>query len=495
MTTERIILIGALTSKPYAFTARPWELKSIETIDLFDSLGSNIRVDIRGSDIMRILPITNDFVNEEWISDKTRHAYDSLRRNRFITPMIKKNNFFIQSSWKEVFSFINEKIKRESFENVIIRTGNYTDLETLTLLKDFSSKLNNVQINPDNSYNSDLTNYYTIQRDILQISKQKVFIIIGSNLRFENPILNIRLKKLSQLGNVLIGYIGSKNNNTINCLHLGNNILILKSLLEGKNPFCNTIQAFFKKDLLNTLFKNKISLLLGNEFFLIKNSTKLMEIIHKLNNFNYDLNVLKLYTGIINTQELGLSDNITINKKSKKIFYLINAENLNNFNQNDFVIFQGHHNIKEKLNFDVILPSTTWVEKSSSYMNCFGDIQKSEFCIIPPKEVRTDWKILKILALCFGIDLGYSTIDDIHDRMLLLIPNFMDSINVYYKDSEQILNWTKVGNVKDNVIINNMPFKAHIDNFYQITSVDKSSRLMQLCTEFLNQKKNNFLKI
>ena len=155
-------LIGALTSKPYAFTARSWELKSVETIDLFDSLGSNIRVDIRGSEIMRILPVNNEFINEEWISDKTRFAYDGLKRKRFITPMIKKNNLFVQLSWKEAFSFIENKWNTEHFNNLVINTGNFIDLETTTILKEFSSKFDNVIVNHEKNQNNDLQNNYLL---------------------------------------------------------------------------------------------------------------------------------------------------------------------------------------------------------------------------------------------------------------------------------------------------------------------------------------------
>ena len=244
-------LFGALTSKPYAFKARSWELRSIESIDLFDSLCSNIKLDIRNSEIMRILPINNEVVNEEWISDKARYAFDSFKRERFVNPMIKKNNIFTQVTWKEAFEHISNEINKRKLNNVVINTGNFVDIEHLVSLKEFTKKISpayTITINNEKNFNGDFQSDYTLNANLFNFKGPKIFLLVGVNLRLENPILNIKLKRLSLLNNVLIGYIGSKNNYNLNCEHLGNNLTVLTDIISGKHKFCTVITNFLKKD-------------------------------------------------------------------------------------------------------------------------------------------------------------------------------------------------------------------------------------------------------
>jgi len=184
--------------------------------------------------------------------------------------MIKKNNLFVQSSWKEVFTTIENTINNEKFSNFVINTGNFTDLEHITVLDQFSNKINNLSINPELKNNADLQKHYTINNSLLNEKGKKVFILVGTNLRLENPILNIRLKKLSESNSVLVGYIGSKYNYNINLLHLGNNKNTLNSIIKGKHPFSTVIQNFLKTNnsnsKINNIFTNSVYVIFGNEF-------------------------------------------------------------------------------------------------------------------------------------------------------------------------------------------------------------------------------------
>lgn len=509
---SKITLIGALTSKPYAFTARSWELKSTQTIDLFDSLGSNIRVDVKGLNIMRILPINNDFVNEEWISDKARHAFDGLSRNRFITPMIKINNVFQKNTWLEILKNLENNFSKNEYDNIIVNTGNFTDLEHLTTI-DVLTKLNNKLIvnNQWGNVNADFQKYYTIDNSIFNITGKKVYILVGINSKLENPILNIRLKKLSQTNSALVAYIGPKISSNLNAIHLGTNVSILKNILKGKHPFCTTIQTFLKKNAksekIQNSFKNNIEIIFGNDFNQIQNANTLFPLLNQftISHFKFNIGVLELYSGKINALELGLFT--TINKstlRGKNLYYLLDTEYTKNIKKDDFVIFQGTHNTKLLNKLNIILPATNWVEKSSLYLNCFGHIQKSNTVIAAPNTTRVDWKITNIFALLLSAtknasntlrkhnNVNLNHIDKVHIRLNELVGNIMANIGNY--TTNQNLNIFFKKTLINPQLIQNTFLKSFISNYYHTNNIDKNSKIMKECTKLINNKKTNFTK-
>lgn len=492
-------LIGALTSKPYAFTARSWELKNVESIDLFDSSCSNIKIDIRGSEIMRILPINNEYVNEEWISDKTRFAYDSLKRWRFTTPLIKKGNTFIQTSWKEAFTEISAKIKSNEYKNIILNTGNFTDLETLTVLKQWTNNYDNIIVNHKNYISCDLENYSLNLNTVNNVKENSVLILAGINLRFENPILNIKIRKLSLQNNVLIGYIGSKYNNNLNSYHLGNNCSALTLLLKGKHDFIRLVNNFYKKATQLKFFYKKVQFLLGGEFLKRKNSNAFLSLLHSYQNnkaFSFNFNYLLPYSGQINVTELNLkTDNgYLIDKQKKNIHYLIGSEDFEKINKDDFVIFQGHHNDLHRIAFDVILPSYNWTEKSALYINNQRVIQKTNIVCTPPIQSRLDWKIIRMISILIDKDVEFNSIGEIHKKLENFSPNLLSSINKYELNNSFEYNFSNKNNTKKIVLLDKNPFKSFIPNFYKLTSVERSSKIMSQCSETLTVQNNNFLK-
>lgn len=491
---QNLKLIGALTSKPYAFTARSWELKNVETIDLFDSLGSNIKVDIRGSEIMRILPINNDFINEEWISDKTRFAYDGLKRWRFITPLIKKNDMFIQSSWKEVFEVISKKIKNTNFNNIIVQTGNYTDLETLTAVDTFVNKLPGVLVNNDLTITSDKQNYFLDAKEFNNISGEKIYILVGINLRLENPVLNIKLRRLSLQNNVLVAFIGAKYDYNINLYHLGNSFKTVKEILSGKHPFVPLLNTFLKKRKIKNTFKNSITWLVGTEF--INQQQKFQDLIiqnYSTNKLNFNVSYLAPFSGVINALELGLSspNKQILDQTKPNLFYLIESENITQHKPNDFIIFQGSHNDLIRTKFDIILPTNTWVEKSSLFLNCFGMIQRTNTILNSPQLSRLGWKVVRMISIIFGKDINYNDIYGLHQKLENLSPNILSKINDYKIPNKYNINYK---NSKTSIQINLMPYKSFIPNFYNNTSIERSSKILNECSNTLEKNINNFLK-
>lgn len=502
--TRQLTLVGALTSKPYAFTARSWELKNIETIDLFDSMCSNIKVNVKGNEVLRVLPLNNNVLNEEWISDKSRFAYDGLNRKRFINPMIKQNGLFVKSDWKNVFSFLEKNVKISKYKNIIVHTGNTTDAETLTALDILSLKNKNVIVNPID-FNADLQSNYSINNGILTTLGPKIYILVGTNMRLENPTLNIKLRKLSKQKSVLIAYIGPKNEHTIDMIHLGTNLNVLKKVLTGKHAFCRDIQTFLKRNNKNVKifneFKNSISLIFGNEFSQLENSNSLIKTINnlKINQVKMDVNVLTLHSGKINSLELGVYETFPTNiYEGPNIHYLLNVETTKNIDYNDFVIYQGTHNEKIRTRCDIILPSLTWLEKSSIYINCFNMPQKTHIATNAPKNAREDWKIVKMISLWINnttkqtLNVPFNNIDDLHNRLNNLSPNIMNSLSLF--KNLQTFKATLNKNFITHINFNFSNIKSFISNFYQMTSVEKNSKIMKECANTINIKKNNFFK-
>lgn len=538
---KHVNLIGALTSKPYSFKARTWELKSIQTIDLFESLCSNVQIDIRGSDIMRILPIANKLVNDCWISDKTRYAYDGLKKKRFVNPMIKEKNLFIEQSWTSIWyklTNIFSNVKLQNYNNFIIKTGNFTDLEHIIYLKKLVKTINryiSIIINSDYLLSSDFQNNYLIDNNIFSIKTPKVFIFVGTNFKNDNPILNIKLNKLKEKKCILMLSISGNQNIKY---HISNNISILNLILRGKHSSCTIIYNFIKKNLKNkkikNLFKNSISIIFGAEYIrnkFIIDYNKLILLKNKINYLKFETNNLISYSGIININELGFyTNNILTNNFIKKnnIFYLLNCENCSNIKKNDFVIFQGHHNNDFYHKFNMILPVTNWLEKSSLYLNCLGILQKTEFCLITKeKKIQSDYFLNKNFFDLFNQflllrkkmpnrinEVAYNNIyrgtkKEIFHKFVYektkynITKNVYENLNKFWPNALKFLNKNlNIDNLKLNtnkILLNKfnknyMPLKLNIFDYYLITSVEKSSNTMIQCSKKL-MKNNNFNKI
>jgi NADH-quinone oxidoreductase subunit G len=250
------------------------------------------------------------------------------------------------------------------YNNIIINTGNFTDLETIAALKAFSKKKPNVIINNQLSKNSDLQNYFLKPEETTNIFGQKVFILVGINLRIENPILNIRMRKLSLLNSVLIAFIGSQHDYNFNSIHLGTNSQHLYKIIEGKHFFIPIVLTFLKKTYKNikikNTFKNYISIILTdnssinkNNFLVLSKNTNTL-----IKNLKFEFKILSNYTGKLNVLELGFFNNNKIcNNNYSNIYYLIGVEDCKNIKKNDLVIFQGHHNDLIRTRFDIILPT------------------------------------------------------------------------------------------------------------------------------------------
>ncbi|RLN96709.1 hypothetical protein BBJ28_00006877 [Nothophytophthora sp. Chile5] len=385
--------VGALTSKPFTFKARSWELKKREGIDALDSIGSNIKIDIFNNEIVRILPKTNFNINKEWISNKTRFFFDSLKYQRIKYPLLKDDeNKFQKISWFQALNIINQKLIMTDSSKIKSIIGDLTDLESLFLLKKNLNKMGISNIiyekflnNKNLKINSDLTSNFLFTNTLKSIEEADVCLIIGSNIRQEGSILNIHLINRLKKGNFKIGFIGNKNNFTYKINHLGLTLDTLIQILLGKHSFCKDLKKA-KKPLI----------IIGENIINQKNG---FNIIFKLKNLSFlknNINFFNTKSSLINFLEINFT-NSKIFSNNSNLYYLFNT-NLQNklkLKKKDFVIYQGHHFTKDAQNSNLILPGLTFLEKKGMYINLEGFIQKNDQILNLNTEQRQDFIIYK----------------------------------------------------------------------------------------------------
>jgi len=384
--------VGALTSKPFTFKARSWELKKKEGIDILDSIGSNIKIDIFNNKITRILPKTNFDINKEWISNKTRFFFDSLQYQRIQYPLLKnKNNQFQKISWFDALNIINKKLINTDSSKIKSIIGDLIDLESLFLLKKNLNKLGIYNINYENflnnnkfKLNADITSNFLFQNNLKSINESDLCLIINSDIRQEGSILNIHLINKLKKGNFKIAYIGNKVDFTFPINNLGLTLETLIQIILGKHTFCKN----FKK-------AKKPIIIFGENIINSKNGYFLISKLKKLSFLNKNINFFNSKSSLINFLEINFFNSKLFSQKFN-IYYLYNTNLKNKLkNKNNFIIYQGHHFTEDAQNSDLILPGLTFLEKKGKYLNVEGFIQENKQILNLETEQRVDSIIYK----------------------------------------------------------------------------------------------------
>ena len=468
--------VGALTSKPYSYEARPWELNKVETIDVMDAVGSNIRMDSKGWEVKRVLPRVNDEINEEWISDKTRYACDGLLNNRIDNPYIKKNGKLMEASWKEAINFIYENVSdKKSFAGLV---GQLVDLETTYAFKSFLR----------DTFNSDLIDFR--QKDILfdtsdefnfrfNTSIQKIdecdfILLIGANPRHEATIINTRIRKAVKNGCKVFS-IGDPGELHYNYKVIGNNISILDDLING-----NISESKILKEAKNPAIIIGESILKPEVALSITNSVKsLLKNINKLDGFN----ILHQSASSVGNLILGLQSNEIEKIYSSEVLYLLNADEIDPKKlKNKFVIYQGTHGGESSQIADVVLPGAAYSEKNGSFVNLEGRVQKSFKASYPPGFAKEDWEIFLEISNYKNINLGFDSFESLRELML----KEHSRLGNYDQLPETDLDTIKIDrHVKKD-------FKVDIDliDYYQSNIIARASTTMSECknSKTLNKK-------
>jgi NADH-quinone oxidoreductase subunit G len=479
--------VGALTSKPYAFEARPWELKKTESIDVMDAVGSNVRVDTYGWEVKRVLPRLNNQINEEWISDKTRFSCDGLLKQRLDTPYIKKDNKLVKSNWDEAVQLICEKIKSFEPKEIAGHIGDMVSLESSLAFKIFfeSIKSNNLEfrekkyyINPEEKIN------YIFNSSIEGIEESDLILLIGCNPRYEATMVNARIKKMCSKYKSLVYSIGDPGDLTYDYEVIGDNTEVINDLINNKNEF--------SKKFLNS---KKPIVILGESCLEIESGKFIFEEIKNFltkNNFITEkwnsLNVLSQNASTVGSLDLKLmnyDDNNNfiffdkLKNKEFKFLYLLSSDNLDIVKNNEFIVYQGSHGDRGAEIADIILPSPAYTEQNGLYSNLEGRIQECRKASYPTGSSKEDWKIFNLLSERIHNKKLFISQSEISELALTLTPNF-SSINSLpnrnFKNSKK----------KDAIFFSEKIIIKPID-YYFTNSISRSSKTMAECRIIKNE--------
>ncbi len=399
--------VGALTSKPYVFEARPWELKKTETIDVMDAVGSNIRVDTYGWEVKRVLPRINEDINEEWISDKTRYACDGLKNQRLDVPYYKEKNEFKKISWEQANKIIVEKINNVTSQKIAGLTGDLTNMETGYIVKEFFNKTiksKYLDCRSDDYYvNNSGRENYIFNSKINGIEESDLIILIGTNPRYEATILNLRIRQSYLKNKTQIYSLGDIGDQTYHYTILENNTDIIQDIVENKD---NEISDKIKKSLKPIIIIGQSALKLKSGKYIFESLKNYLTRNDKINDDWKALNILSNNASTVGSYDLDLlssngDENNTIkNIKENKfdIIFLFGQDDLNFKKKNEFIIYIGSHGDKGAELADIILPGASFTEQDSHFTNLEGKIQKCYSASYPPGQAKEDWEIINNLS-------------------------------------------------------------------------------------------------
>ena len=478
--------VGALTSKPYAFSARPWELNKTETIDIMDAMGSNIRIDSKGLRVMRVLPRLNEDINEEWITDKTRFFWDGLNNQRIDKPYKRVDGILKPTSWKSALELAKEKISNSKSEKISALSGDLVDIESIYALKKLMKNIgsDNFDCRQDGSRISGPPERWLFNSTFNGIEDSDGCLIIGSDIRKEAPLLNSRLLRKSRDDEYKIGVIGFNNDLTFDFDFLGENPSIVEDILIENNNFCNDLSSM-KKPLM----------ILGQGALIGKDAQNFqnicIELAYKFNFINNDwngFNVLHSAASRAGAMSIGffpsgkgmITEEIISNYNNNKLdlLYLLGADELNLEKNDDcFVIYQGHHGDIGAQIADLVFPAAAFCEQNGLYMNTEGRVQESIRSTFPLGEAKENWEIIYLLTKEMSIDIGFSSLNELRNQLIEEFP-IIDP----YREFEPLPSPKKDEFNK----LNGHQFKRIIDSYWQTNSIARASSNLS--------KRNNYIK-
>ncbi|MBN9067101.1 MAG: NADH-quinone oxidoreductase subunit G, partial [Rhizobiales bacterium] len=409
--------VGALTSKPYAFQARPWELTKTESIDVMDAVGSAIRVDTRGREVMRILPRTNDDVNEEWISDKTRFIWDGLRTQRLDRPYVRKGGKLVAATWPEAFGAIRAAVAKTSGDRIGAIAGDLAAVEEMYALKLLMASLGsaNIDCRQDGSALDPAAGRagYIFNPTIAGIEQADALLLIGSNPRFEASVLNARIRKRWRLGDFPIGAVGDIGDPRYDYEALGSGPDSLKQLLDGKSKFVSALKKAQRPLIIvgqGALARPDGSAVLG---LAAKLAVDLKAVREDWNGFavlhNAAARVGGLDIGLVPGE--GGKDVAGMMGSALDVLFLLGADELDmNAVGDAFTVYIGTHGDAGAHRADVILPGSAYTEKSGTYVNTEGRVQMTNRAGFAPGQAKEDWAILRALSDVLGHKLPFDSL-------------------------------------------------------------------------------------
>ena len=473
--------VGALTSKPYEFKARPWELRNNESIDVMDAVGSAIRIDVRGREVMRILPRQNDDVNEEWISDKTRFVWDGLKSQRLDQPYIRENGKLRPAAWNEALALVASKLKAAGPEKSAALIGDLNAVEEIFALKELMSAMGvkNVDCRESHSALGVLGGRagYLFNASIAAIDDADSILIVGSNPRTEAAVLNARIRKAWKRG-AHVGVIGEKADLSYEYIHLGNGPETLAKLgafaevlKSAKKPLIIVGQgAIARADGVAVL---SLAAKTAQDLGVVKDGWNGFCVLHTAAARAGALEVCALPT------VPGGKSTAEILDGSMEAIWLLGADehDLSKIG-NAFVIYQGTHGDAGAHRADVILPGAAYSEKSGTYVNTEGRVQIARRASFPPGDAREDWAIIRAASEALGATLPFNTLEELRACVYQGVPHLSRSGQLIPADPAGLDELAKAGGK-----LGSEPFVSAVKDFYFTNPIARASRIMAACAQ------------
>ncbi len=475
--------VGALTSKPYSFVTRPWELKKTDSVDVMDAVGASIRIDTRGAEVLRVLPRINEDVNEEWLADKSRFAIDGLKRRRLDTPWVRRDGKLRKATWTEAFNAIAEKLHGVPGERIGAIAGDLVDAESVVALKDLMGLLGsgNLDCRQDGArIDGARRDFYTFNTSIAGIEEADALLIVGSNPRREAPLLNARIRKRQVAGPFPVAVIGAPAELTYDATWIGDGPSTLTSLLDGSHEFAAVLRDAKRPMIIvgqGAIARTDGAAVLAACWKLAAQTGALAPDWH-------GFNMLHIAAGRVGALDLGFlpgpnGKNLdAMMGGGVDVLWLLAADefNMSRIGPQTFVVYQGHHGDAGAARADVILPGAAYPEKNGTYVNTEGRAQRGLFATFPPGDAREDWKILRAASTVLGKPLPYDTLEAVRARL--------EAANPVFSRVGQLPRFgcsDHSGPAGDPAVLGEAPFVSPVSNYYQTDPISRASATMAEC--------------
>ena len=482
--------VGALTSKPYAFVSRPWELSKTESIDVLDAVGASIRVDARQTEVLRVLPRLHEDVNEEWLGDKSRYACDALSRQRLDRPYVRKDGKLAEASWDEAFAAIADKVKDLDGSRIAAIAGDLCDAESMFCLKGLMDSVgsSNMDCRQDGAKLPTNTRAgYLMNTTIAGLETADAVLLIGTNPRWEAPLVNTRLRKAWVEGGAAIAAVGPQIDLTYPCENLGTGPDTLQAIADGTHAFAEMLKNAERP----VVIIGMGALARGDGDAVLASARALADTCNIVRDGWNGFNVLHTAAARVGGLDLGFVPGeggrdvagIVAGAKAGDIemVYLLGADEIDTSGLGDaFVVYQGHHGDAGAHRADVILPGAAYTEKNGTYVNTEGRVQFGRQAVQPPGDAREDWSIIRALSGVIGANLDYVMLGDVRTALAAANPVF-DQI-----DQVQPASWDAFGTAGE---MDAAPFESPVTNYYMTDPISRASETMAECTrEFVSGK-------
>lgn len=489
--------VGALTSKPYAFTARPWETRKTESIDVLDAVGSNILVSTRGGEVMRVMPRLNEDVNEEWISDKTRFSYDGLKRQRLTQPVVRDAaGQLTPTTWEDALARVAGALQSVQGGEVAAIAGGLADAEALVSLKDLLNRLNSDSLCTEELFplagaGTDLRSNYLLNSRIAGIEECDLLLLVGTNPRFEAPLFNARIRKSWLHNELQVAVVGHQVDLSYSYEHLGEETAVLRQLADGSHPFCQVLAAAKRPVVVlgsAALQRDDGAAILSAVSAVAQNAraSSGVEEGWKV------LNVLHRVASQVAALDLGYKAGVdAIRKNPPKVLFLLGADagciTRADLPKDSLIIYQGHHGDVGAPMADIILPGAAYTEKNATYVNTEGRSQQTRVAVTPPGMAREDWKIIRAVSELAGMPLPYDTLDEVRARLAEVSPSLVRYDDVeganYFQQANELA--STVG--QELLAAPLVPPQLSVKDFYMTDSISRSSQTMAKCVKAVTE--------